>query len=125
MNKGYWRFRFRGWFKLTKETEIMFYRNPSDCSTFFCENTNPTHKGLIWGKRKDKTKNWIKVCRLTFSNCLMFFIDSFRNSVVLTIEYFNKVDIPIFIAYVFFALCFYHLLFYFSNGAGVISFLSK
>ena len=72
INKKYWDGNFKEWFKLPDRTVLFYYRNPSDCTSFNCEMVNPTHKGYILGKPKNKT-NYIKIGRVYISNIITFF----------------------------------------------------
>lgn len=76
INKKYWDGNFKQWFKLPNHTELFYYRNPSDCTSFNCEMVNPTHKGYILGKPKDKS-NYIKIGKVYISN----FVTAFYNEI--------------------------------------------
>lgn len=125
MKREYWNKIFQEWFDLTNETKIIYYRNPDDCKSFQMERVNPDHKGVIWGKRKDKSlKNWIRVCRLIFANCIMFINDTIRGFFVYLFGNVNVADIPFFIFYILAMFLFYQMIFTFS-GMGVIFCLQK
>lgn len=118
MNKNYWNNILKNWFDID-DAKIMYYRNPDDCSNFQCEQVDGESEGFIWGQRKDKTKNWIKVCKLFFANSILLFVDSVRNFFIGLSAYINYVDMPIFICYIILAFLMYQLIFFFS-GVGVI-----
>jgi len=118
MNKPYWNNVLKNWFNLTENSRVIYYRNPNDCSTFQYEHTDGNTEGLVWGKRKDSTKNWIRICKVLFMNGIIFFVDGIRNTIVSLIAYINYVDMPLFICYIVFAFFMYQMIFYFS-GVGV------
>lgn len=116
MNRKYWDATFQNWFNLTEKDKIVYFRNPNEFKTFNMEKINPNHKGIIWGKRKDKTlKSWIRVCRLSFGNIFFFINDSIVNFFVALFGRINIVDIPFLIVYCFVMVMFYQIISSFSG----------
>ena len=49
--------------------KIILYKNPNECKKMYIEKVNPTHVGIIWGRRKkslNKGSNFIKIGKVYF-----------------------------------------------------------
>lgn len=54
--------------------KIILYKNPSECKQIYIERVNPTHVGIIWGRRKkkyNKGKNYIQIGKVYFGAILL------------------------------------------------------
>ena len=50
--------------------KIILYKNPNEFSYMYIEKVNPTHVGIIWGRRKkhlNKGTNFIRLGKVYFS----------------------------------------------------------
>lgn len=50
--------------------KIILYKNPNECSDIKLERVNPTHIGILWGRRKKslhKGSNYIRIGKVYFS----------------------------------------------------------
>jgi len=57
-------------FKNFEFKKIVLYKNPNEFKHIYIEKVNPTHKGIIWGRRKKTMKkgtNYIKCGKVFFS----------------------------------------------------------
>jgi len=57
-------------FKNFEFKKIVLYKNPNEFNHMYIEKINPTHVGLIWGRRKksqNKGTNYIKCGKVFFS----------------------------------------------------------
>jgi len=61
MNRNYWRNKLEH-FGVPKHSKIVYYKNPNECNNYYMERVNPTHIGILWGHRKDKSHNFIALC---------------------------------------------------------------
>lgn len=72
-----------------KFKKIILFKNPNECCNLQLERVNPTHKGIVWGRRKKrlhKGNNYIRIAYVYFYSFFMFsclgmltYIDKFFN----------------------------------------------
>jgi len=110
MNKNYWNKIFTNWFNLPKDKRILFYNNPNTCNDFKFERVNPNHIGFVWGKRKNRTKNWIKICKITFSQISLFFIDFYKSFIGYIVYLMQNLDVALCCYYILLAIGFYAII---------------
>jgi hypothetical protein len=110
MNKEYWKKIFTNWYHLPKGSKLLYYKNPNECYMFNYERVNPDHIGLIWGKRKTKGKNWVKICKVSLGSIALLFQD-FRNQLNNMVAYVvNNPDVFVCFYMICFALVFFSVI---------------
>ena len=78
MDKPKWTYKLIEYFGLPDETKIVYFRNPNETNlnTCYIDMYNPTHKGFLWGRRKNKhLPNPIKVGKVYLPSFVTLFID--------------------------------------------------
>jgi len=104
-------------FNLSKIDNIIYYNNPNVCSKYVYEKINPDHIGIIWGRRKDKSHNWIKICKVTLSNCMFYLGGIFERGFIYLNHIINDVGILHFCFVLCMAVLFWAFLLYIPTGA--------
>lgn len=100
MNKEYW----SRIFGISPNDKVVYYKNPNECNKFNIERVNPDHVAIIWGQRKNKMRNWIKLGKIYFGSILTSFFDYVR----IFFEWFNKnYDVCMFAYYIIIAFVVY------------------
>jgi len=99
-----WNRKFCKWFDLPQaKTKFVYFSNPSDCKQFDYERINPTHIGVLWGRRK-RSNNWVRVARVNIASVWVGFFDKIQ----MGLEYvFNNIDMVSLCFYICFALFIY------------------
>jgi len=106
MNRNYWRNKLEH-FGVPKHSKIVYYKNPNECNNYYMERVNPTHIGILWGHRKDKSHNWIRIGKV-FISSLVFGVQQLVDAVLYLFYYIGEnVGIVACFYYIFIALCFY------------------
>lgn len=110
---------------LKDDDKIIIYTHPKQFSSMYIERINPTHIGVIWGKRnkkyaKIKGKNWIKIGKINFSELFTLSIDKIADKLIYWFNYgylyFEQTGIVAFVCALFSAMLFYFLIFKISGG---------
>ena len=110
---------------LKLDDKIIIFTHPKQFSSMYLERVNPNHIGLIWGRRnkkhrKIKGNNWVKVCKIHFTEVFAFTINSLWDKFIYWLNYgvayMDKTGFPSFVFAIFSAMFFYFLIFKVSGG---------
>jgi hypothetical protein len=74
MNREKWNHILKKYWGIPKKAKIVYFKNPNECNRYHCEMVNPTHKGILWGKRK-KSNNWIRLGKVFVGNIWVGLMD--------------------------------------------------
>lgn len=108
MKKNKWNNVFKNHYGVPKKSKIAYYKNPNECNHFHFERVNPDHIGLIWGHRKNKSGNWIRIAKVW----IMGLFGTLFNKFIEFLEWFSaNIDLYACIYYIFIALVIYAIIF--------------
>ena len=109
MNRKYWD-KIMMYNGVPKNSKIVYYKNPNECNRYRFERVNPNHVGIIWGKRKNKSKNWIKIGKVVMGSfaILCYGIIDILYSVLIHID--KTITIFWFVFYIVFSVFFWFLM---------------
>lgn len=111
MNNSYWDNIFKNWFKLPKQSKLIYYKNPNEFTTFNLERVNPDHIGIIWGLKKKR--NPVQIGKVLIPSILYIvgykFLNIFECFYLGVIEVVNSLTPITLISVCFVALCFMNI----------------
>ena len=108
MNKGKWDALFKGHItNIPKGSKIVYYKNPNECNLYHFERVNPTHIGILWGRRKNKSRNWIQIGKVFISNCCMGLIHITKEIQQVLLYLVEHLDIAMCVYAILLGLMFY------------------
>jgi len=110
---------------IPNDSKIVYYKNPNECNRYYLERVNPNHVGILWGKRKNKSKNWIQIGRVVIKSIALPFYYIGKELQSLLVYLLDNLDITICCYYIFLALMFYAIVLNVPFIEGVVACLHR
>ena len=127
MKKNSWDLNFKEHIckNIPNDSSITYFKNPNECDSYYMERVNPDHIGILWGHRKDKTRNWIQIGKVFLRTLWVPFVYIGEQIQAFFSYLVNNLDVTVCCYYIFIALMFYAVVLNIPFVEGVLSCLHR